>query len=278
MGNEQSKYVSTFSAELGISTIVYNVIFWTIFAYFQQKLKKPPKDCLNLATNSISTLNATICLFGLYDFLKFTRWGKVVDEPKLAGHLWAIFMGYFTADLFAHIICFMNYNQNIVPRRWDVIVHHILALGAWFGIMWPKFTWGWAFFSIALCMELPTIFLNLQWFGKYFKLKKLENVSKILFLLTWFLVRMPIVIYGFYWFIKYWKQIKKEWPLRIFIYSVVNAITMTPLQIAWSVFLLKNLWNTVKKSRIDTNSIQKTVHMHGVSLEMHNISDQLNIQ
>eukprot|EP01084_Bolivina_argentea_P159006 276947_1 len=261
MGNQQSKLMCMFGGEYIASTIIYHVIFWKLFTHFQKVKNKPPKDCLNIATNTISTINSIISCLAFYDFFVYQRWKKpTIDDPLLAGHIWAFGSGYFTADLIAHIVCFMAYNSKKIPRRWDVLLHHIILVNWWFIGVWPKFIYGWNVYSIFYGVEMSTIFLNLQWFGKYFENKKLENMSKKLFILTWYLVRVPIIIYCIYWFFKYWDKINNDMPLAAKIYLFVGLIFLTPLQFIWSVLII---WKAFV-----SNTAKPPPSLHGVSIDL----------
>ena len=55
---------------------------------------------------------------------------------------------------------------------------------------WPTFRNAWSLNSILWGTEITTIFLNLQWFGKYFNKPKLERISKLLFTVLWFPIRV----------------------------------------------------------------------------------------
>ena len=97
----------------------------------------------------------------------------------------------------------------------------------------------WAFSSPIFGTELSTIFLNIQWFGKHFKKKRLEKICKILFVITWFSVRVPIVFYSSIWIIVNFKAMKDnpEFPFHAFVYIVIILFTMLPLQMIWTVII-----------------------------------------
>eukprot|EP01084_Bolivina_argentea_P309320 535030_1 len=265
MGNEQSKYQYLFGAEFAASAVIYHIIFWKIYSYFDKVKHKSPKDCLNIATNTISTIHAVISCLTFYDFFKYKRWERpTIDEPRLAGHLWAIGCGYFIADLFAHFICFMAYNKKEIPRRWEIIFHHVMVLAWWFVCFWPKFIWFWAIFAIILGSEASTIFLNLQWFGKYFKRRKLTKISKILLIITWFFVRIPIVFWCVIWLIKYWKQINRDIPLRAIVLFTGSTFLMVPLQATWTFMIIWKLYRAVIKAE---KTVKSPIYgTHGTSL------------
>eukprot|EP01084_Bolivina_argentea_P164180 285469_1 len=147
MGNVYSKTIPmiyVFGVETTISAVVYHFIFWKLFAFFEIR-KKTPKLCLTLSTNSISTMNAILLTFPSFvDFFYYQRWKyPTIDEPKLAGHIWAIGLGYFIADLTAHLICYNIYNKSTIPRRLDIIIHHILPILVWFMVQVPKPIYMW---------------------------------------------------------------------------------------------------------------------------------------
>ena len=90
-----------------------------------------------------------------------------------------MYTGYTIADLMAHLACYSKFDGTVIPRRWDVILHHIFG-SLWFPMsQWPTFRNAWNMMSIMWAVEITTIFLNLEWFGKYFKIPKLERISNI---------------------------------------------------------------------------------------------------
>eukprot|EP01084_Bolivina_argentea_P234080 394093_1 len=251
MGNKQSKhYQYIFGGEFAAATIAYHVIFWKLFAYFEKAKKKSPIDCLHLSTNTISTIHSVISLLTLYDFFSYKRWEKpTIDEPRLAGHIVAFGCGYFVADTIAHLTCYYVYKPTEISRRWDIIFHHIFGALWWFIGQWPRFIWGWNAYSTTFGVEASTIFLNMQWFGEYFKLKRLNKYSKILFLISWYFIRIPIVCYCVFWLIKYWKQINDDLPLRTVVYWIVACVLMVPLQIVWTIIVSWKLYSALKKKK-----------------------------
>eukprot|EP01084_Bolivina_argentea_P292776 503424_1 len=274
MGNVQSKskeYMYMFGGEFIFASIAYYAIFWKLFSYFQIVQKKQPMDCLNLSTNIISTIHSFISTLALLDFFTYRRWEKpTIDEPRLVGHIIAVGTGYMFADVVAHLNCYFVYKSTEVQRRWDTIIHHILNIGWWFCCEWPEFIWGWAALSPIYGGEISTLFLNAQWFAKYFKKENLKNISQILFLITWFFVRVPIAIYATWWVIKYWKKIDHDLPLYSVIYWKSLLFTMLPLQIIWSIMILIKAYRTL----ITKKSTTKPGHLHGISLSFNVVTTE----
>jgi len=261
-----------FGTECIGSAVIYWAIFWKLFKK-SELIGKTPKDCLSIATNTISTIHSLLSLPALFDFFYHQRWNApLIDEPGLSGHIWAIGNGYLISDLFAHFACFMFYDKSIIPRRWDSIAHHIISLGYWFICQWPTFKNAWAIFSSMYAIELSTIFLNTQWFGKHFKMKKLEKVSKILFVITWFLVRVPVLTYVMVWLFQKFEEMRDnpEFPLRALVYLIIGAVPMIPLQIVWTLFIA---WKTIRACLMKGGVKMASKppgpgHMHGVSMEI----------
>eukprot|EP01083_Nonionella_stella_P007169 20717_1 len=249
MGNEYSTLLYTFGAEFCVSSAAYHLVFWKLFRYYKRKLKDP-KSCLLLSTNTISTINAVIIpIPGLIDFVIYKRWERpTIDEPKIAGHIWAVCMGYLNADLIGHLLCFMRHNKHEIPRRWDTIIHHIILLSFWIGVEFPKPIYVWNIFALFPAWEITTIFLNLQWLGKHFKHKKLERISQLLFVALWFPVRVGITVYCLYCLVKYWKKIRKDLPPRQSTTLVTCLIPFCMLQLIWTVLLIRKVYREIHKS------------------------------
>ena len=275
MGNNYSKeeYLYIFGTECLASTAIYWTIFWKLFAKCEFN-GKSPKDCLSISTNTISTIHSVLMLSTFFDFFYYKRYeSQLISEPHLTGHIWAIGQGYVIADTLAHLTLFKAFDKSKIPRRYDIMAHHMIGLPLWFITQWPTFKNAWAFFAPIYAVELTTIFLNLQWFGKYFKNKRLENISKILFAATWFPTRPVICIYCLKWLIENWKEMNEnpEFPARAKIYMIISAFPMISLQLIWTVYIA---WKLVKKCCFQNKSgdiistPNKPTHLHGTSVEM----------
>eukprot|EP01084_Bolivina_argentea_P002031 3745_1 len=222
MGKAYSTLFGIYAAEFTAGVVVYHSIFWKIFAHCENTRKLNPKQSLLFATNTLSTIHSVWFLSSFYDFFINKRWQKpLIDEPRLGGHIWSIGTAYFVVDLLGHIICFLNYNKKVIPRRWDIIAHHIVCGLGFFLWEIPTPIYAWNIASLYPLMEISTIFLNLQWFARHYKHIKMEKISKILFLVTWLLVRVPITIYTASWLFMYHNKIFKNYPMHVYVSLMV---------------------------------------------------------
>eukprot|EP01084_Bolivina_argentea_P234082 394098_1 len=268
MTNPYSQLLWTYAIESIGAAIFYHIILWKIYVYCENELKSLPKKCLQMGSTTISTIHSFIFCISLYDFFANKRWEKpIFDEPKLIGHIWAIGIGYFVADLLAYIVCILIYDKNIIPRRWDIIIHHVIIIAAWFLWEWPKPIHAWYCASIFPAMEISTIFLNFQWFGKLFKKKRLEKISKRLFFISWFVVRVPISVYGIRWLIKYNEQIQQEYPPYLYIFTVIPFGLFFTLIAIWTIVIVWKLLYPFVKDKTNMPP-EPPQYLHGMSVEV----------
>eukprot|EP01083_Nonionella_stella_P136017 413733_1 len=237
MGNSYSKNYKWAATEVGIGTASYSFIFWKLFRKYREA-GIAPNDCLSIATNTISSIN---CLIGLAAFATFftdKRWeNPIIDDPKLAGHLVPLVWTYMLVDVVAHFICYALFNKQDIPRRPDIIIHHFISLIVYPLMLIPKPIYYWFLYTLLLGVETSTVFLNLQWFAKHFKWKKkIRGFMKFCFLMTWYGVRMPIIVVSIWWMIKYWKDILETPKYKAMGIITLNTIHVI-LQVVWSIVL-----------------------------------------
>ena len=142
--------------------------------------------------------------------------------------------------MIGHLICWVAFEKKQIARRWDVIFHHALSFPA-FLIQFPEPIYAWSVLSIAPFMELSTLFLNLQWFGKKFEKPKLKAISRRLFLFAWFVSRVPVTTYSAYWLIKNWYKIQRDMPNRVKYIVLIGPIFMISLQTVWTCLIVKKV-------------------------------------
>ena len=277
---ETERYRYIFTGEFLASSAIYGAIFWKLFNRFKH-IGKSPKDCLSLSTNTISTIHSILMMSSFFDFFYNHRWtSHIIDEPLFTGHIWSVATGYYFTDSIGHLLCYMIFDKKLIPRRIDIIMHHLVAVPWLFICQWPSFMYAWGLFSPLPCIELTTIFLNLQWYGKHFKKKKLERISQIFFVVTWFPVRLGITAYYVWWLIVNWKEMSEneDFPVQTQIYLTFTGIILVPLQVIWSIFIA---WKIVQEtcmvseetmaeeivSSPPTNRTASPKSLHGVSME-----------
>ena len=238
-------YILIFGVEFTTGCVFYWILFWKLFSKCEE-IGKTPDDCMTTSSKTLSTIHSILMLTSFFDFFYYQRWeSPLIDEPGLSGHIWSIASSYFVADTIAHLLCFVSYSKSIIPRKWDKIYHHLLAILWWFICQWPTFKNGWSFFSPIYAAEISTIFLNLYWFGKngIYKHKKLEKIFQMLFVILWFLVRVPIMIYSLKWLFNNWNTMKDnpEFPKRAMVYIVITLFLMMPLQLIWTAMIVRKI-------------------------------------
>merc|ERR1719242_1231273 len=119
LGNTYSKEYTIAAIECASGSIVYSSIFGLLFKRFL-RLNKSPNDALQIATNTISTMNAAISLLGFGTLFIDKRWeNPVIDAPRLGGLVLPIKYSYFLADFICTIICYIKYDKQSIPRRMD---------------------------------------------------------------------------------------------------------------------------------------------------------------
>lgn len=251
-------YRFIFGAEFLICCVLYWKLFWNLFAK-NKKSGHSPDHCMTASSKTLSTIHSIVMLTSFFDFFYYQRWkSPLIDEPGLSGHIWAIASSYFVSDTIAHLVCFSTYHKSIIHRKWEKIYHHSLAILWWFICQWPTFKNAWSFFSPIYCGEISTIFLNLYWFGKngIYKHKKLEKIFQLIFVILWFIVRIPIMIYCLKWLFINWNLMRDnpEFPLRAMIYIVMTSFLMLPLQLTWTALIIRKVLQKISgKSSSDAS-------------------------
>eukprot|EP01084_Bolivina_argentea_P026305 48894_1 len=274
-------------------TFTYLFIFWLLY-YHNYKHNIKPKDRLLISSNTISMIHCFVVIFGaifafIHDKLYMIE-NMIVSENGILAYIWiGCWNSYMFADIIGHTMLYLYYDSKTIKRRYDIIFHHIIAyilvpimaiptpIYGWFILVWPPMT------------EVSSIFLNLQWFGKYNKWKpKTQKCIKIFFYITWFSVRLPSLWIQMVFIIIYWNQIKL-WPNHVWITGLSVVASINVLHIIWTVLIIKGLCHARKTESIqnmgdeidvpisprnnehrtnDINSTQtKPSHVHGVSLE-----------
>eukprot|EP01083_Nonionella_stella_P126600 383263_1 len=221
-----------------ISTCVYLSIFWSSYLYHYE-LKATPKNCLLVSTNVISIVHSFISVSGasiafFYDEL-YKIENMVISEPGLLAYVWVVWMSYMLADLISQHILYFYYDTKTIKRRYDIIAHHVvsyalcpimnipLPIYGWFILLWPPMT------------ETSSIFLNLQWFGKYYEWSaSKQQCVKTWFYITWFTIRLPAIITMFSWLIPFWNDMVSLWPVHVIIASVGAGSVIVSLHCIWT--------------------------------------------
>eukprot|EP00484_Ammonia_sp_Unknown_P026468 CAMPEP_0197028696 /NCGR_PEP_ID=MMETSP1384-20130603/8321_1 /TAXON_ID=29189 /ORGANISM="Ammonia sp." /LENGTH=284 /DNA_ID=CAMNT_0042457737 /DNA_START=37 /DNA_END=891 /DNA_ORIENTATION=- len=272
MGNTHSKELwSLFAYEIGAACIFYTTLYAFMVHWLRTRiLDMSPKDCLSITTNIGSTLHSLLMVAFSLSFFTEQRWANpVVDEPRAAGHGICIGTAYYLIDALLHVAFFANYDAKTIPRRLDIIFHHLISfLFPLFLVNCPDPYYGWAPLCMFMATEFSTIFLNAQWFAKYFKMPKLHKWCKLAFVSGWFLVRLPAVVYCSWWLIAYWNEIIERMPRRVFISIIAFVASGSLLQLTWTALIVLKLIKALTASaNTNTLSAISKTHAHGVSME-----------
>eukprot|EP01084_Bolivina_argentea_P119952 212660_1 len=272
MGKQHSSLWWVFGAEFAAVSVIYHCIFWKTFTYFQKNKAKTPKECLFISSNIISSIHVIlVTLPSIFDFLHYKRWqNPIVDEPKLAGYIWPIVNSFLFVDLIAHLTCYAVYGKKTIPPRYDMIIHHLACMLFYILIQIPNPVYIWGIFSLVMASEISTIFLNLQWFGKAFKNKKLEKISQRLFITAWMLIRVPIFLYITYFIIKYQKRAKDKMCNRAYIAGYMLTVPGIGLQIIWTIFIIWKICFHILGNDHKSKIIKSPRHVHGISMSIIN--------
>eukprot|EP01084_Bolivina_argentea_P154242 268908_1 len=277
MGNQHSKELwKMYSIEIGVET----TLFMSLYGYLiKQTFKRQltPKQCLYFTTNVGSTINALISTALSIFFFIDKRWEQPTVGPgKITAHLWCMMTSYFISDALLFIAFYCKYSSATVPRRWLILLHQLISLSPMFLLGIPDPIYCWNPLSILPLTELSTIFLNMQWFFKHYKQKNYQSIAEKAFFVTWFIVRIPVLIYCDYWLIKYWNQSFSKAPFALAAYLSFTMIILSLLQYIWTFIIVKRIYSLFcvrqrAREHSDT-SIQSSrkpnkVHLHGISLE-----------
>eukprot|EP01084_Bolivina_argentea_P158023 275316_1 len=273
------KFWTVYFAEILIGSCFYGLLYFIIYMGSAFKKDSSPKHCLSVATNIASTINSFLMVAFFMFFFIDKRWGNPIkDQPKAAGHAYAFFTSYMLMDLLLHIIMYSKYPNTIIPRRYLIIIHHVLSSSLIFLIAFPDPYYGWSPLNCAIGAEVTTIFLNFQWFAAYFKNSKLASLFILLFVITWFTVRLPIFGYIIWWMIFYWDRIFDEMPFRIAFFSIFLSFAGSLIQIPWTIMiiskLIKVIWDDTPIETVTGMEVPHTQVTHGVTIEMIQIKSQ----
>eukprot|EP01084_Bolivina_argentea_P140694 247292_1 len=277
MGNFQSKQSQdlwrTYLIEIGAGTMSYALLYcYIVWKSYKKGLS--PKDCLSLTTNIGSTVNGVFGTVASLWFFIDKKWKEpVTGNPGSTGHIMSFITSYFVADMALPILFYLKYSSQIVPRRYSVIFHHIIMGSMMFLINYPEPYYGWIILAICPTLgELSTVFLNAQWFGKFFKCQKLAKYAKIGFVISWFIVRIPLFLFVLWWLIYYWKRIWQEMPLRVAIVSVAVTVGLLLLNIPWTIIIILKIIKATSKNKIVA---PKTAHGISISLDLTKIHQDI---
>eukprot|EP01084_Bolivina_argentea_P071393 129829_1 len=263
MTNAQSKeYWTMYSSEIFVGTVLYGLLYFCI-GWKARKHNLLPNDCLQFSSNVGSTINAIlVVLFSIFWFIH-KRWKeKVVSNPRMNGHQWCFLTSYMIADALLLLLHYLRYPANVISRRYMLILHHIVAGGMMFLVEYPNPFYCWNATSIVLIGELSTIFLNLQWFAMYFGNKTLKKYFQVMFVISWFLVRLPAIGYLFWYMVHFRDRILNEAPIRVAISTFTLISLITAIQIPWTaVIILKIIKHVMTKK----NPNATVPHLDGMS-------------
>eukprot|EP01084_Bolivina_argentea_P082624 149584_1 len=268
MGNTQSKAIwRIYVGEMCTVSLFYGILYSLIIKTLVKK-GFSPNDCLQLATNTGSTIHSVIMqIFMLFFFIEKKWKSSVISNPTSSGHTWVWWTSYMIIDCLLHIGFFNKYSKSIVPRRFDIVAHHFFFMLPLFLINFPDPYYWWPPLHFIALGEISNIFLNAQWFAKYFKKKKLSNQLKIAFMISWFVFRVPTVVFAYWWTIKKFQEIWKTTPIRVAICTLIILFGGSLPQIFWTRLIILKVYKSMFPNTTDESAIG-TVHAHRVSLEL----------
>eukprot|EP01084_Bolivina_argentea_P079967 144912_1 len=243
-------------------SILYAIIFIFVFTKLTAKglMDFSPKDAKTIGSSVISLINAIICSFGGVFALFYHMYWKSVNtknEPGVTFYGVAAFSAYFFIDTIIEILLYLYFKNNKklkIPLDVTIIAHHILSLFP-LAIEIPKPVYYWFYISLIMMLESSTIFLNLQIFGKHFDgtvAKKLRKYSKLGFVLSWFVVRVPV-------FVLIWWKIISQFNKFIsisFVRSCIGLIAfavLTLLNGGWTVVIIQKIIGYLNKTETKKN-------------------------
>eukprot|EP01084_Bolivina_argentea_P217520 369272_1 len=265
MGQTYSKQWVGASSTVVTFLCVYSIIFRFTYKRLMKSTRFTPNECKIISSTAISMLNASLCIMGGIGSLFYDQYWKRINEesePGVSFYAWSAFTGYSIIDSMVEIILHLAYKKNpqfTIPLDWGIIMHHILGLSP-LAIQIPKPVYYWFVLSLWLLFEVSTIFLNFQKLGKYFSTsKRFRKYNKFLFLLSWFLVRLPIIIITWWRIIYYFKKFFDISFVRACI-VFVTFLLFTLLNIAWTATIVKKIIayvsNTEKQGYVHATTIQ----------------------
>ena len=239
-----------------IGCAIYFVIFFQIFVKMIQRplqhnhFKNIQCQALNYSTNVISTINATITTISVSSVFYYQLWkynNPVIlnkDEiPWIVFYIWSYIISYLFIDTICHIIIIFIYYKQINSLKLDIICHHIFSISMFLLPQYPKPIYFWLWYNIGFFYEIPTIFLNLKWFAKYYHLSiKITNIIKISFAATFFMFRMSAVIAILILLINHWKFVTQAMDETQAIIVMILCALNTCLNSYWSFKIVRIIY------------------------------------
>ena len=243
------------SVVLCLSIVFYSLLYLHAFRRQRSRstsaLPYTPLNCSKYASCVLSTINAIILSVGGPTAVYYHRYlnDPLYGTPGIAFYVHATFLGYLTVDAVAIIIVHCTYRLKAL--MWDVILHHLLFIICclWQQIPLPHYAWITA--CAAYIMEVSTIFLNGNFMAKWYKCS--ESVIfrfKLGFLISWFLVRVPVTFVFFpgYW-ILYGKRVWLEFPIDKAMAIIVLPAANLVMQSIWTLHITKKAYKTLMKKK-----------------------------
>ena len=231
-----------------VGCVVYFVLFFQIFFKMMQKslqhkhFKNVESQALSYSTNVISTINAIIIVIAISTIFHYQLWkddNPVILErnkiPWTVFYVWSYIASYMITDTICHVIVIFVYYQQIGSLKLDIIGHHLFSIAMFILPQYPKPVYFWLWYNIGFFYEVPTIFLNLKWFAKYYHQSiKVTNIIKILFAATFFIFRTTTVIAILILLIFHWKFVTEAMDeTQAMIVGILCALN-TSLNSYWS--------------------------------------------
>lgn len=148
---------------------------------------------------------------------------------------------------------FSRKNNNCVQALlWDIILHHFFFTAYIICFLIPP-VYVWLNSCAALTMEISTIFLNLNFLAKWYGCSDSVIFKfKCGFLISWFLVRVPIsFIYYPLYLSTYWSQMQEEWPFDKLIGVILLPLGNGIMQSIWTVQIIQKAYKSLTKKADD---------------------------
>eukprot|EP01083_Nonionella_stella_P036027 98295_1 len=252
-------YIYEMITGVAIYTLIYSL---TIIQAHKHTLS--PKHCLSFAMNIGGILNGILAVIASIYFVIDKRWNEIIiGYPRTTGHIYCYITAFFIVDTVFPIVFYLKYPQKTVPRRYDMIVHHILSMLPLFLVEIPDPIYAWNILSLIPLTEITSVMLCAQWIARHFEHTKCKERFKLSFVVTWFTVRVPLYILMVWWVIRNWEAIWRQCPLHVAVSMMVIGFGLSLLQIPWSVLIALKFMKR-KPSNDQTETKNQTAH--GVSL------------
>lgn len=253
MGTAYSKHWIEPTYVFCASSFLYNIIY--AIAY-KRNITLPPFNRLEFASTVISNINVLCLLFGVPVALYYERLWEVPvitdgRSIKKTLNVWTVFTTYFIVDMSWELVLWAIHRNtdNAFKLRKAILAHHVFAGSLLFLMQVPDPKYFWWPFMVFSIMEGSTFFLNLQYFVKFYGLSKRHRaLSKLLFVISWFVLRVPSALYGLWWLIHYWRRIMDASLIKgslVAFIMIFNGL----MQGTWSLLLIKHVIAYYRKSR-----------------------------